>query len=111
MMSVMRGIGSAALLLASALSAFAPAEAQELQAGKPIRMIVALAAGGGTDITARLVAQEMSKNMGVTVLVENKAGGNFIPAGRRALFRRWELPRRVECRCGGSARRGATRAE
>jgi tripartite-type tricarboxylate transporter receptor subunit TctC len=82
MMSVMRGIGSAGLLLAGALAAFAPAEAQELQAGKPIRMIVALAAGGGTDITARLVAQEMSKNMGVTVLVENKAGGNFIPAGR-----------------------------
>ena len=29
---------------------------------------------------ARLIAQKMSENMGTTVLVENKAGGNFIPA-------------------------------
>src|SRR5438105_14705440 len=57
-----------------------PSSAQELQPGKPIRMIVGLAAGGGTDVTARLVALKMGQNMGMTVLVENKAGGNFIPA-------------------------------
>ncbi len=45
-------------------------------------MIVGLSPGGGTDVTARLVAQKMSANMGMTVLVENKAGGNFIPAAR-----------------------------
>ena len=67
------------LLLASALRA---AQAQDLQAGKPIRLIVALSPGGGTDVTARLVAQKMSASMGMTVLVENKTGGNFIPAGR-----------------------------
>ncbi len=71
-----------ALLGAATLAMLAPAPAQELQAGKPIRMIVGLAAGGGTDITARLVAQEMGKNMGVTVLVENKPGGNFVIAAR-----------------------------
>ena len=60
------------------------AGAQELQAGKPIRLIVGLSAGGGTDVTARLIAQKMSQNMGTTVLVENKAGGNFIPAGRKS---------------------------
>ena len=41
-----------------------------------------LAAGGATDVMARLVAQKMSENMRTTVFVENKAGGNFIPALR-----------------------------
>jgi tripartite-type tricarboxylate transporter receptor subunit TctC len=61
-----------------ATSTIAPA--QELQAGKPIRIIVGLAAGGGTDVMARLIAQKMGENMKATVIVENKAGGNFIPA-------------------------------
>jgi tripartite-type tricarboxylate transporter receptor subunit TctC len=69
------------LPLAAALAA-QPAAAQELQPGKPIRLIVGLSPGGGTDVTARLVAQKMSQSMGMTVLVENKAGGNFIPAAR-----------------------------
>jgi tripartite-type tricarboxylate transporter receptor subunit TctC len=72
-------------LLAGALAWTMPAQAQDLQVGKPIRMIVGLAAGGGTDVTARLVAQKMSAGTGMTVLVENKAGGNFIPAGREVL--------------------------
>jgi len=72
----------AALTLAGALALAMPAQSQELQAGKPIRLIVGLTAGGGTDVTARLVAQKMSASMGMTVLVENKAGGNFIPAGK-----------------------------
>lgn len=75
-----RLVGVVGTLLAVALP-FA-AQAQSLQPGKPIRLIVGLSPGGGTDVTARLVAQKMSQNMGMTVLVENKAGGNFIPAGR-----------------------------
>jgi len=69
------------LLIGVALAA-SPASAQDLQAGKPIRLIVGLSAGGGTDVTARLLAQKMSANMGMSVIVENKAGGNFIPATR-----------------------------
>jgi tripartite-type tricarboxylate transporter receptor subunit TctC len=75
-------VTGAALTLAGALTLAMPAQSQELQAGKPIRLIVGLTAGGGTDVTARLVAQKMSASMGMTVLVENKAGGNFIPAGK-----------------------------
>ena len=85
MMSVMQGIRLATLALACAFAASAPATAQELQTGKPIRLIVGLSAGGGTDVTARLIAQQMTQNMGTTVLVENKAGGNFIPAGKEVL--------------------------
>src|SRR5215469_3683045 len=55
--------------------------AQDLS-GKPIRMLVGLAAGGATDVMARVVAQKMSESLHTTVLVENKAGGNFIPALR-----------------------------
>ena len=50
--------------------------------GKPIRLLVGLAAGGATDVMARLVAQKMSENLRTTVFVENKAGGIFVPALR-----------------------------
>src|SRR5215471_20056174 len=58
-----------------------PSGAQDLS-GRPIRMLVGLAAGGATDVMARVVAQKMSEGLHTTVFVENKAGGNFIPALR-----------------------------
>ena len=46
---------------------------------KPIRMIVPYAAGGGTDIVARIVAQKLQDKWGTAVVVENRggAGGNL----------------------------------
>ena len=74
---------NALLLVACLLTALPrPAGAQDFPAGKPIRILVGLAAGGATDVMARLVAAKMSENLGTTVFVENKAGGNFIPALR-----------------------------
>src|ERR1700730_11482374 len=58
-----------------------PSSAQDFS-GRPIRMLVGLAAGGATDVMARIVAQKMSEGLHTPVLVENKAGGNFIPALR-----------------------------
>lgn len=41
---------------------------------RPIRMVVPFAAGGSTDVVARIVAQGMSGPLGQPVVVENKPG-------------------------------------
>ncbi|MEI8151245.1 MAG: tripartite tricarboxylate transporter substrate-binding protein [Hyphomicrobiales bacterium] len=71
------------LWLAGALAAVAvaPAQAQDFPS-RPIRMIVGLPAGGGTDVQARLVSQKLAENMKTTVVVENKPGGNFTLAAK-----------------------------
>jgi tripartite-type tricarboxylate transporter receptor subunit TctC len=43
---------------------------------RPIKMIVGFAAGGGTDVVARLVAQGMSERLGQSVPVENRTGAS-----------------------------------
>lgn len=41
---------------------------------RPIKVIVGFPPGGGTDVAARLVTQEMSKNLGQSFFIENKPG-------------------------------------
>ena len=43
---------------------------------KPLHMIVPFSPGGSTDVIARMVAQEMSKQLGQPVVVENKDGAS-----------------------------------
>jgi tripartite-type tricarboxylate transporter receptor subunit TctC len=63
-------------ILASATAALAaPAIARaDTWPSRPIRCIVALPPGGGTDSTGRLAMQSLSEALGVAVVVENKPG-------------------------------------
>ncbi|WP_421995287.1 Bug family tripartite tricarboxylate transporter substrate binding protein [Roseococcus sp.] len=63
------------LLTGGLLAAPSLARAQSWTPTGPIRLIVPFAAGGTTDILARLYAQRLSENMGVAFLVENRGGG------------------------------------
>ncbi len=47
---------------------------------KPIKLIVGFAAGGPTDVIARVMAQDMSLSLGQSVIVENRPGANAIIA-------------------------------
>jgi tripartite-type tricarboxylate transporter receptor subunit TctC len=47
---------------------------------KPIKLIVPYTPGGGADTLARLTAEELASELGQSVVVENKPGGNTILA-------------------------------
>ena len=57
-------------------SGFQRAHAQDAYPSKPIRLVLGFAAGGGTDVITRTLAQRMGELLGQQVVVENKAGAN-----------------------------------
>ena len=64
------------LLTLAALSALAGAALAQAYPAKPITMVVPTAAGGTTDLSARMLAQALTPVLGQSVVVDNKGGGN-----------------------------------
>src|SRR5688572_29150292 len=75
--SAVAALGAAAMLFA------APVLAQDFP-NRPITMIVPFAAGGPTDVVARLVAEQMSKTLGQPIIIENVVGAGGTTGATRA---------------------------
>lgn len=60
-------------LMAAATLAIAPVSAQSYPT-RPVTMLVPFAAGGTTDVLARILAEEMGKALGQNIVVENVGG-------------------------------------
>jgi tripartite-type tricarboxylate transporter receptor subunit TctC len=69
---LMRGLATASLAAASLFALHAVAA--EKYPTRPIHFVAAFPAGGAVDITARIVADWLSNDLGQQVIVENRAG-------------------------------------
>jgi putative tricarboxylic transport membrane protein len=70
---------AAALAVAASAAVWATGASAQNYPTRPVTMFVPYAAGGPTDIVARVVAQGMTKPLGQTVLVENRpSSGGFL---------------------------------
>jgi tripartite-type tricarboxylate transporter receptor subunit TctC len=75
------GFGRIAALAACLLfapAALAPTALAQSYPSRQIRLVVPFAAGGPADLLARVLAEEMSKDLGQQVFVDNRPGGNTI---------------------------------
>jgi tripartite-type tricarboxylate transporter receptor subunit TctC len=71
----------ASVVAALAVLAVVPAQSQSYPS-RPVTIVVPLAAGGGSDLLARLVAQKLERRLGKPFVVENRpGGGNTLAAG------------------------------
>ena len=66
------------IAVALPLLCFAPWSAAQSYPAKPVRLIVPFAAGGGTDLVARTLAQRLTESLGHTFVVENRGGAGGV---------------------------------
>jgi tripartite-type tricarboxylate transporter receptor subunit TctC len=71
-------------LAAAGLGAAVPGFAQSRFPDRPITLLVPFGPGGVADLTARAVAEQMSKSLGVAVVVDNKPSAGSIVASQTA---------------------------
>ena len=65
-------------VVALVLATFPNRPALALYPERGLRIVVPFAPGGGTDVVARTLAQEMAKDLGVSVIIENRPGAGTI---------------------------------
>src|SRR5262245_291180 len=81
---ILAGLTAVAMTLGLLANA---ANAQEKWPSRPVTIIVPFAAGGNTDVMARIFAEQLTKRLGQQFIVENRAGGggvNGLHAATRA---------------------------
>ena len=74
-MRLLRRLVASAAALMMTLPAFAQTGGFP-ERGKTLRIVVPFAAGGGVDNAARLLGEQLRKQLGLTVIVDNKAGAS-----------------------------------
>ena len=77
-----RLFGLAALAIACTFSAASQAQSWP---SKPIRIVVTFAAGGASDIVARVIAEPLAKALGQPVVVDNKPGAGGTIGGNEVV--------------------------
>ena len=69
-------LGAAAAFAVSFAGLLSAASAQAPYPNRNITLVLPFAAGSGTDTTTRLIAKEVGVALGVSMVIENKAGAN-----------------------------------
>lgn len=75
-----RRLCALALALVAVFASVAVARTAETWPSRPVRLILTLGAGSGSDIGARLLADRLTQRWGQPVIVENRPGGDGIVA-------------------------------
>ena len=79
MRSSFAGFSAGSLVAVAIATTLAPLSGQAQPApypSRPIKLVVPVAAGGGADAVARMLADKMGQSLGKPIIIENKAGGS-----------------------------------
>jgi len=79
-----RSLASGCLAILAGLGAFATASQAQTYPTRSITMIVPFAAGGPTDVVARIVTAHMAQTLGQSIIIENVVGAGGTTATTRA---------------------------